>query len=1144
MYISTLMHSRGEVKVFAQILGTHVLKPRRIDHYTCKTLKRTVKLTAIIILLGLLQVSARSTAQQHFSIYIRSATLEKAFAEIEKRSGYTVFYNVEVLKMAGLVTLDVKDASIEVVMRQCLKGLPLEFTVQEKTIFVKKDSRKTAVDPSSSPGSPIPSTLSGIVRTETGSPLMGATVYVLRLKKTLITDKDGAFSLKNVPDGEYELVISFVGYENYRTRVSVENHEAWLSADLKQSMSKLDETVVKGYYNTTNRLNTGDVTTVKGEDIQQQAVSDPILALEGRVPGLYIQQTSGAPGAYSTVQIRGQNSIFNGNDPLYIVDGIPFSATSLTNPDIGGGMLGTPSPTGRNLRGQGLSPFNLLNPADIESVVVLKDADATAIYGSRGANGVILITTKKGKAGDTKVDANVYSGAGKITRTIPLMNTRQYLEMRNEAFQNDGATPDPNQDYDLTYWDTTRHTNWQKVLIGNSAKFTNAQVNLSGGSTSTHFVAGGGYSNQGTVFPGSYSDQKASGLLRLDHSSTNGRFHLNFMVNYVNDKNSLPNVDLTQQITLAPDAPTLYKSDGTINWQILNGTFTFFNPLHYTLAHANAETYNFISNATMIYQLLPGLNLKGNFGYNQMQMDQTIFLPAAAYPPPLDNFPSLRTGEYATNESKSWIIEPQLSYGINLIGGHIDALVGTTFQQFTQNSQSIIASGFNTDALIYDVADASSVSIEGIRSSLYHYDAVFGRLSYNFQDKYLLNLTARRDGSSRFGPGKQFGDFGAVGAGWVFSKERFMSNQSFFSFGKLRASYGVTGNDQIGNYQYLSSYYANGNTFQGLIGLTPTNLSNPNFGWERVVKMEGGIELGFIKDRILLSASYFRNRDNNQLIQYNLPNITGFSSIEANSPATIQNSGLELNLNTVNFRSKQFDWSSTINISFPRNKLISYPNLQSSNYSTTYAIGQPLSINFVYHNTGVDPLTGVYTFATKNSNGIPSYPQDLILSKPVSQSYYGGFQNSFRYNGLQLDILIQFVKQLGYNYLSNFNNPPGWYNYNVPTYFLSRWRSPGQLTGIQEFTQSGSSNAYNADSYIQMSDAAISDASFVRFKNLALSYTFPLEWRKKLRLQDAKIYFQCQNLFTFTGYKGLDPETGGLNLPPLRMLTGGIKISL
>ncbi len=1110
---------------------------------TDKTIVLAVKLTAFILLVGFLHLSAHTTAQQRISISLKGVPLEKVFAEIEKRSGFTVFYNVDVLKTAGTVSIDVKDATIEDVMRQCLKGLPLEFSVQDKTIFVKKEPKKLSVTAAGDPAKPTPETFSGVVKSDDGIPLMGATVYVLKLNKSAVTDKDGQFILRNVPDGRFEVVISFVGYESFKSKIEIVHHEGWLTADLKQSTSKLDETVVKGYYNTTNRLNTGDVTTVKGEDIQKQPVGDPILALEARVPGLYIQQASGAPGAYSTIRINGQNSIFNGNDPLYIVDGIPYSSTSLTSADVGGGVLGVPFYSGNNVAGGGMSPFNFLNPADIESIAVLKDADATAIYGSRGANGVILITTKKGKAGKTLMDANVYSGAGKITRRMKLLSTRQYLEMRNEAFVNDSISPDPTSDFDLLGWDTTRYTDWQKVLIGNSATFTNAQLNLSGGNENTQFVAGGGYSNQGTVYPGDYYDRKAMGHFNLTHSSVDNRFHLQMTVSYLNDNSNLPKQDLANQITLAPDAPPLYTASGALNWQPESGaTSSWKNPLAFTLVHASAQSYNLLSNLILNYEIIRGLHLKGNFGYNQSQMDQSIITPATYFPPPIFN--TFRTNFMATTQGKSWITEPQLSYDRLIASGKLNVVVGTTFQENVRSSVAYYANGFSSDALISNPTAASTLISYGYEYGKYHYNALFARVSYDWEEKYLINLTGRRDGSSRFGPGKQFGDFGAAGIGWIFSKEGFVNNKlSFLSFGKIRASYGITGNDQIGDYQYLSTYTSNSLTYQGLTGLSPTGLTNPNFAWEQVRKMEAGLDLGFLKDRILVTANYFNNKSSNQLIGYTLPALTGFVSVQRNLPASVRNTGIELSLNTLNIRGRDFSWSTSINVTIPSNKLLSYPNLDSSSYNTTYAVGKSLYVTYVFHNTGVDPQTGLYTFATKNAGGLPTTPNDYIVSKPITQSFYGGFENKFTYRGFQLDVLFQFVKQLAYNYLFYNFGAPGISNENQPTYVLSRWRSPGNLTAVEKYLTDYTNN-YQQFYDLQTSDAAISDGSFIRLKNVALSYSLPAGWKKKLRLQEARIYIQCQNLLTITSYKGLDPETQGLNLPPLRMITGGVQVSL
>jgi hypothetical protein len=446
--------------------------------------------------------------------------------------------------------------------------------------------------------------------------------------------------------------------------------------------------------------------------------------------------------------------------------------------------------------------------------------------------------------------------------------------------------------------------------------------------------------------------------------------------------------------------------------------------------------------------------------------------------------------------------------------------------------------------LIPDPLAATTKAYRGFYYSLYRYDAIYGRLSYNVDDKYVVNLTARRDGSSRFGPGKQFGDFGAAGIAWIFTKERFIENNfSFLSFGKFRGSYGTTGNDQIGDYQYLSTYSPISSTYQAVSGLSPTQLTNPYFAWELVKKLEGGIDFGFLKDRILIGATYYRNRTGNQLVGEPLPEVTGFSSVQFNLPAVVQNSGAELTLNTINIKSKNFLWKMSANLTVPSNKLVAFPDLINfPAYSLVYVVGKSLFISQLYHSTGVDPQTGLYSFATKNANGIPSAPQDWVVTKPITQKCYGGIQNSFSYKGFQLNIFIQYVNQLGHNYKYYFGYP-GYVNNNEPTAVLNRWTKPGDIAVTQRFGQAYGTegNTYN---YFQVSDGVITDASFLRLKNLALSYTLPTNWNSKMHLQNFKVYLQCQNLVTITKYLGIDPETGGMGLPPLRMITAGVQVNL
>jgi hypothetical protein len=307
--------------------------------------------------------------------------------------------------------------------------------------------------------------------------------------------------------------------------------------------------------------------------------------------------------------------------------------------------------------------------------------------------------------------------------------------------------------------------------------------------------------------------------------------------------------------------------------------------------------------------------------------------------------------------------------------------------------------------------------------------------------------------------------------------------------------------------------------------------------------MEGGIELGWLKDRIILNVDYYRNRTDNQLVQYTLPSIDGFTAIQANLPATVQNTGVEIELNTINIKKKNFSWSSSINISIPRNKLVSFPNLANSNYKNTYVVGKPLFIRSNFHYTGIDQQTGFFTFEDVNKDGKID-ANDRQFLKQVAQDYFGGFLNSFTYKGLQLDIFLQFVKQTGNNYIASGFGYPGFMDANQPTYALSRWTKPNDVATIQKISQGGIGSSLTAMSNYLSSDAIISDASFVRLKNISLSYNFPKIWQNKAHLKNARVYVQCQNLFTITKFKGIDPETQGKSLPPLRMITAGMQLGL
>jgi len=865
-------------------------------------------------------------------------------------------------------------------------------------------------------------------------------------------------------------------------------------------------------------------------------VVNPLFALQGRVPGLVITQNSGNPGSGYTARIRGQSSIGAGSNPLYVIDGIPYSQ-SLN----GGASLGI-SITANNF--DLLNPLNFLNPLDIESISVLKDADATAIYGSRGANGVILIVTKKGNVG-AKATANISYGAGSVAHYMKLLNTQQYVTMRKEAFANDSVVYDVNSAPDLVAWDTTKYTDWQKQLLGGTAPVTNAQLSLSGGNKNTQYLISGNFIKTGSVYIGDFADTRGSVNLSINNISENQKFKLSMNVLYLNDNNTLPQFDPTSVAQqLPPNTPDFLDSKGNLLWP----PFYDFNPYAYSKYEYLSQSNNLIGNLKLGYQIAQDLDLSCDFGFNKVTVNELQTYPISANNPA----DGVTTGRsvFGNNANQVWNIEPQLNWKKHFGGSKLSFLLGATFQGSLLQGNTINANGYTTDALLKDINSAGSLQSQGSYYFQYRYNAFFGRINYNYKDKYIVSLNGRRDGSSRFGPGNQFANFGSVGAAWIFSEEPFFKqNISFLSFGKLRGSYGVAGNDQIPDYRYQQLWRSTGHPFQNAPTLSVSNLSNSDYGWERDRKTEVGINLGFLKDYILFEMDYYLNKSDNMLLQLPLPASTGWQGVLANLPAKVQNTGLEFSLNTTNIRTHSFNWTTSLNITIPRNKLVAYPNIENSPYATTYVVGKSLYTQFSYPYLGVDPSTGVFSFQSVQgvATSAPSYPKDLKPTKQVAQDFYGGLQNSLTYMGFQLDFLFQFVQQTGYsNLINNSFGPPGEFN-NQPLAVLNRWQKPGDNTEFQKFTTGNGANgtaynAYNAAAF--RGDNRITDASFIRLKNVAISYTLPKILSQRIKSSQFRIYVQAQNLLTITSFQGMDPETLGVGLlPPLRVIVGGIQIT-
>ena len=923
--------------------------------------KREMKTFFMIRAFSLLTIFISLTAFSQsrnagITLSLSNVPIEQAFKRIKKQSGYEFVYTREQLNKSVPVSLNFESATLDRVLDACFREQPFTYTIEGKFIALR-DRRET---------SKLISTVKDIAGTafdESGAPLSNVNVSVASTSEATATDNNGHFYLKNIKENDV-LIVSAIGYQTKRIAVKGKNY---FEISLLVAVNEMDETLVIAYGTTTRKLNTGNIVKLSGEEIEKQPVNNVLAAMEGRVPGLVITQTSGVPGSSFKVELRGQSVLdinLSRNEPLIVIDGVPFEAGNIPVNQITSAANNPVS-----ISQGGLSPLNTISPSNIESIEVLKDAEATAIYGSRGANGVVLITTKKGKPGKTSFGINVYNGWSRANYKMDMLNTQQYLQMRREGFANEVQTPTNSTAPDLLLWDTTRYTDFRKLLIGNTANTSSYQFSLSGGSSFTQFLVSGNYHRETNVFSSDLSDQISSGYLQLNHQTADKKLNIQIFTSYSVDKNNLIQTDLSRYINLPPNLK-LYDSTGNLAWgengvsfRSVNSSFT--NPLAELFKKYKSENENLLTNVSISYEIIKGLNAKISAGFNQFTTDEVAVNPSKSIDPFINTLPF---SAFANSKLRSWIIEPQLQWDKTIRASKLSVLLGSTFQKKTSDLESISATNYANDMLLYSISGAGSLSALNSQTD-YRYAAIFGRIHYDLQSRYSVNLTGRRDGSSRFSPETRFANFGSLGAAWLFSNEKWF-NVPFISYGKLRGSYGITGNDQIGDYNFLNLWRNTSQPYGGVPGLIPKSLYNANYNWEKNKKLEAGLELSFFKDHLQASIDYYRHRSSNQLVNYLLPSQTGFFQIVQNLPALVQNSGTEATLSGIIIKNKIFKWTISANITLPKNKLISFPDLSSSSYASQYIEGKSLNSIRKLKYLGVDPNTGLYNFEDIDKDGL------------------------------------------------------------------------------------------------------------------------------------------------------------------------------
>lgn len=1092
-----------------------------------------MKLTILLLTIGSLHVAAHGFSQT-ITYSGNNATLRQVFSVVKQQTGYALIFNSDLADKAKPVNVHAINMPLDQFLKEVLHSQQLDFNIKGTTIFV---FYQPIAPPSPAPdntkhitGTPI----TGVIKDANGEPLKGATVTVKGKKDMATTNALGIFSL-NASEGDV-LVISFVGYVSKEIRATADMLASkTITVALEISNSELNQVQVLAYGTTTKRMNTGDVTTITAKDIEKNPVNNVMEAVQGHAPGLFITQTTGQPGGAFNLRMRtAANFATTAPQPLIVVDGVRYPGATLPVSSNSNGTI--------NFLGGG-SGLNYINPQDIESISILKDADATALYGSSGAYGVLLITTKRAKPNTpSSFNANVYTGVSVLGRFQTLMNTDQYLAMRREALKNDGLTVS-STDYDLNgTWPADRYNDFRKDLLGSQAATTNASMSYSGGSKNTAYMLAGSYRNNGNIQRHKGSSHDGSLRFSLSTNSNDNKFNLAVTGTFLSSTSNMVPFDFSQNIVLAaPNSPPLFLSDGTINWAAgPNGIANSINKMYKNV------TNNWLANTTLTYKPVKGLTLRAILAYNDIFSKEFIGVPTTTMAPGTVNATASITSTFHHYDERSVTVSPYAEYSTTVWGkGDINLKTGGTLDNRLTYTDEITGLGFASDALLSNPAAGNTVTSTytevPYRGVGYHAMARF-----TWDQKYILSLNGRRDGSTKFGDGRKFGNFGSVAAAWLFSEEKFIKdNVPFLTYGKIRASTGVVGGDAVKDFAYLSTYGTPSGTYQSRAGLLPGSLANPTLSWEKNKNSEVGIELSFLNDRIYTEGNYYWNLATNQLVSQTLSSVTGYTGYNINSDAIIRTSGWEFMLNTTNVKTKNFTWQTRWNVSVPTSKLKRLPT--HNNLTNNYILGKPVTGVVLYKYAGIDPQTGNYSFT--NAKGVTdTYSSGLVDADKtefidLAPKYYGGLQNSFRYKQLSLDFSIVYTNRTGLNQQGQSPVPVGYIGVNGSTAWLNRWRQQGD---IAEYPKASTNLvSWSRFNYFKVSTGAYSNAGYARLQNLSLRYSLKPEWLKRIKIHDLSVYLQGQNLFTVSHYHGLDPENlNAALIPPMRVFTGGINITI
>ncbi|MCX6300537.1 MAG: TonB-dependent receptor [Bacteroidetes bacterium] len=1085
-----------------------------------------MKLSTIFILVSCLNVSAKVFSQK-ITLEVKKKPIEQVFKLIEKQSGYSFIYAQEQIKGVLPIELSIENAELTTVLSLIFKGIDLDYTISDKNIILKEREVQFLEPKLILP--PPPFIVIGRILNSDGKPLEGASVIIKGTKKGVATLKDGTFSLE-MPASGGTLIFSFVGLESVEQKVTKSEN---LAITLKAVDSKLDDFVVIGYGTVKKSDLTGAVSQLKVEGVSEKPYASFEQLIQGRVSGVQIQQANGGPGAGLSFLIRGGNSTSN-NQPLIVLDGYPI--------DGGNGDL----QTGGNNQAVATPPNNPLanlNPNEIENIEILKDASSTAIYGSRGANGVVLITTKRGKKGNDKLEFSYRTDASDVIKKLKVLGTSDFLNYANEAAVNGGVAK-PYSDSIINVLSQINN-NWQDQIFQQGIS-KDYQMSVSGGEGKTNYSLTGNYTDYEGVIKNSFFkkggvrlniDREVSSKFKIsanvNANRSNTRLGANGISTGLSSSSAVASALLSQPFlsatNTAGDIDPSFDANPISMVNLLKDVYT--NTIVFSNINASLKIDNYLS-------------LKANIGGNYNQSLRQTYFPRGTFVGTSSNGYAYQNQDTRFN----YLSEFTINYNRQIAKNNINAVFGQTYQKWNYDGLATSASFFPNDNLgFYSFQSAQSSGLTSTGHQEWSLASFLGRINYSFNNKYLLTLTGRSDGASRLAPEHKWAFFPSAALGWNIHNEKFMKNQNLISTWKIRGSYGLSGNQTVAigaTDQYLSSDLG---VVGGAItrGYILNNIANPLLGWENTKQFNLGTELSILNNRITIEINAYKKTTSNLLISLPITSVSGFNNLTTNSGG-VENNGIEFD-----FRAKildnKFKWFFSANASFNQNKMVDMGVLGasgqifgSSMLNSGGLLNQPINVAMVgyaigsfygykiegiYQNanevaSGPEKTTakpGDFKFVDLNGDGIISALDRTIIGN-ANPKYIFGTNNDFEYKGISLSVFIQ--GSIG-NQVANLNR----FRLdalNGNAFNISQAAYDGRWTG------EGTSNYYPRAKWTggyfntRFSDFLIEDGSFVRLKNVTLGYNFPMGKQKIIK--SAKLFITGTNLFIITKYTGYDPE--------------------